>query len=74
MKLYWDLSINVFPMKELKARNEIVNNDNNQGELGKTSKLSRVIFSLEILINKIPYYTIMIFIKVRKSKRANTTT
>jgi hypothetical protein len=55
MKLYYDLSMSVFPTNELNERKDIVKRDRIQGELGNTSKLSSIMPSLNILINKILY-------------------
>jgi hypothetical protein len=55
IKLYYDLSIGVFPINLLNDKNEIVKSDSNQGELGKSSKLSSMIPSLVTLINRTPY-------------------
>lgn len=73
-KVYWDLSIEVFPMNVLKAKKDIVKRESNLGEFGNTSRLSSVNFSLEIFMNRIPELTIMNFRKVRNRIISSTIT
>lgn len=54
MKLYWNLSTHVLPTNWENDRNEIEKSESSQGELGNTSKLSRITCSQYILMNRIP--------------------